>query len=114
MENTPQETGKTFTVPDVIDYISSSVVIKTILKKNTGMVTVSSFDKGEILSKPSSPFETLIQVIEGTAEVMIDDESHKVSAGQAIVVPAHEPALIKAEERFKIITTVIKSGYESF
>jgi quercetin dioxygenase-like cupin family protein len=114
MENTEQEKGIPFIIPDVIDYIPHSVVIKTILKKNTGIVTVSSFEAGEALAKTSSPFDKFVQVIEGKAEIIIDGETYLLNTGQSIIIPAHARNTIKANERFKMISTVVKSGYESF
>jgi len=107
-----QEKGKTFIILDIIEYIPNSVVIKTIIKKTTGNVTVSSVDTGEALTERTSPFDTFIQVIDGKAEVVINKESHSLETGQSIIIPAHSRNIIKANEHFKIISTVIKSGYE--
>lgn len=114
MENKEQEKGIVFTINEIIEYVPNSVLIKTILKKNSGNVTVSSFDSGEALTVKTSPFDTFVQVIEGRAEVLIDDESQSLNAGQSIIIPAHCRNIIKANVRFKIITTIIKSGYERF
>lgn len=112
IENIEQEKGKTFIIVEIIEYIPNSVVIKTIIKKTTGNVTVSSFDKDEALTEKTSPFDTFIQVIDGKAEVVINHESSLLDTGQSIIIPAHSSHIIKANERFKIISTVIKSGYE--
>jgi quercetin dioxygenase-like cupin family protein len=88
------------------------VVIKTIIKKTTGNVSVVSFDSGENLTEKISPFDTFIQIIEGRAEITIDDKSQTLETGAAIIIPAHSKNSIKANERFKMISTVIKSGYE--
>ncbi|MEB2783687.1 cupin domain-containing protein [Algoriphagus persicinus] len=114
MENKEQEKGIAFTVKEIIEYVPNSVVIKTILKKITGNVTVSSFDTGEASTEKTSPFDILIQVIDGKAEVLIDDESKSLDTGQSIIIPAHCRNIIQANVRFKIISTVIKSGYERF
>ena len=112
MENTEQEKGKIFIVVEIIEYVPNSVVIKTIIKKTTGNVTVSSFDSGEALTEKTSPFDTFIQVIDGKAEIVVDDESHLLDTGQSIIIPAHSRNVIKANVRFKILSTVIKSGYD--
>ncbi len=112
VEHIEQEKGKTFTVVEIIEYIPNSVVIKTIIKKTTGNVTASSFDMGEALTEKISPFDTFIQVIDGEAEIVIDDESHVLKTGQSIIIPAHLRSIVKANVRFKMISTVIKSGYE--
>ncbi len=65
-----------------------------------------------MLTEKISPFDTFIQVIEGRAEVVIDDKSNLLETGSSIIIPAHTRNTIKANERFKMISTVIKSGYE--
>ncbi len=113
MENREQEKGKAFIIVEIIEYVPKSVVIKTIIKKTTGNVTVSSFDTGEALTEKTLPFDTFIQVIDGRAEIAINDTSHQLDTGQSMIIPAHSRHIIKAIERFKIISTVIKSGYEA-
>jgi quercetin dioxygenase-like cupin family protein len=110
---TEQEKEKIFIIVEIIEYVSNSVVIKTILKKTTGNVTVSSFDTGEALGERNSAFDTFILVIDGKAEIVINDKSHQLSVGESIIIPAHSRNIIKANERFKIITTIIKSGYDT-
>jgi len=112
MEITEQEKGKTFIIVEIIKYVPNSVVIKTIIKKTSGNVTVSSFDTGEALKEKTSPFDTFIQVIDGKAEIVVNDQSQQLETGQSIIIPAHSRNIIKANVRFKIISTVIKSGYE--
>ncbi|NCA84013.1 MAG: cupin [Clostridia bacterium] len=110
--NAEHEKSKTFIIVEIIEYVPNSVVIKTIIKKTTGNVTVSSFDTGEALTEKTSPFDTFIQVIDGKAEIVIDGNSNLLDTGQSIIIPAHARNVIKANERFKIISTVIKSGYD--
>jgi quercetin dioxygenase-like cupin family protein len=110
---TEQEKEKIFIIVESIEYVSNSVVIKTILKKTTGNVTVSSFDTGEALGERNSAVDTFILVIDGKAEIVINDKSHQLSVGESIIIPAHSRNIIKANERFKIITTIIKSGYDT-
>ncbi len=112
MENTEFIKSKAFKVTEVIDYIPNSVVIKSIIKKITGNITAVSFDSGELLSGKTSPFETFIQIIDGNAEVVIDDKSNLLEAGQSIIIPAHSRNTIKANVKFKMLSTLIKSGYE--
>lgn len=111
-ENLEQEKNTTFIILEIIEYIPNSVVIKTIIKKTTGNVTVSSFDSGEALTEKTSPFDTFIQVIDGKAEIVINGQSHILNTGESIIIPAHSSNIIKANTRFKIISTVIKSGYD--
>ena len=88
------------------------MVIKTIIKKTTGNITVLSFDSGEALTEKISPFDTFVQVIDGKAEIVINDQSHILDIGESIIIPAHSSHIIIANMRFKIISTVIKSGYD--
>lgn len=112
MKNIEVEKSKAFSTTEIIDYIPNAVVKKTILKKTTGNVTAVSVDSGEILTERISPFDTLIQIIEGQAEIVIDDNSHLLKTGQSIIIPAHSKNSLTANERFKMISTIIKSGYE--
>ena len=104
--------GKVLITVEIIEYIPHSVVIKTILKKSSGNISVMSFDEGEGLTEKITPFDTFAQIIEGKAEIIIGGESNMLETGQSIVIPAHAPNLIRAKGRFKMISTVIKSGYE--
>jgi quercetin dioxygenase-like cupin family protein len=99
-------------IVEIIEYVTNSVVIKTIIKKSTGNISVLSFDSGEGLMEKTSPFDTFAQIIEGTANIVIDKVSHLLQSGQGIIIPAHSPNLIKPNGRFKMISTIIKSGYE--
>ncbi len=110
--NAELQKSQSYIVVEIIEYIPNSVVSKTIIKKSTGNVTVMSFDKGEGLSEKISPFDTFVQVIEGKADFVIDKKSHTLNTGQGIIVPAHSSSLINPNGRFKMISTVIKSGYE--
>lgn len=112
MKYTEADKGKSFIILEIIEYVPKSVVIKTIIKKNTGSVKATSVDTGEALSEKTSPFDTFIQVIDGKAEILINNESHILDTGHSIIIPAHAPNRIKAHERFKMISTIIKSGFE--
>jgi quercetin dioxygenase-like cupin family protein len=112
MENPEVEKSKALIIVEIIEYVPNAVVIKTIIKKTTGNVTAVSFDSGENLTEKISPFDTFIQIIEGRAEIWIDNISQTLETGQSIIIPAHYKNSIKANERFKMISTSIKSGYE--
>lgn len=98
---------------EIIEYIPNAVVIKTILKKSTGNISVMSFDSGEGLTEKTTPFDTFVQIIDGKADIVISGVSNSLQTGQSIVIPAHAPNFIKPNGRFKMILTIIKSGYES-
>ncbi|HEX5169492.1 MAG TPA: cupin domain-containing protein [Cyclobacteriaceae bacterium] len=112
METIEIEKSKVFIIVEILEYVSNSVVIKTIIKKTTGNVSAVSFDSGEALMEKISPFDTFIQVIDGKAEIVIDGHSAILETGQSIIIPAHTRNTIKANVRFKMISTIIKSGYE--
>ena len=112
MKNYEVEKGVGFITEDVIEYVSESVKVKSIINKITGNVNVMSFDTGEGIGKKTLAFDSLLQIIDGNAEIIINGNSIFLAAGQSIVIPAHSPNEVKANERFKMILTVIKSGYE--
>jgi quercetin dioxygenase-like cupin family protein len=99
-------------IVELIEYVPNSVLSKTIMKKTTGNVTVVSFDTGEALTEKISPFDTFVQIIEGKAEIIIDKKINSLNCGEGIIIPAHSSHIVKANERFKMTQTVIKSGYE--
>ena len=111
-KNIELEKSKIHIIVEIIEYIPNAVVSKTIIKKSTGNITVSSFDAGEELGDKISPFDTYIQIIDGKAELIIDEKPYVLNIGQGIVIPAHSKHSINANEQFKMIATVIKSGYE--
>ncbi len=112
MDNSELEKSKIHITVEIIEYIPNSVVIKTILKKTTGNISVMSFDSGEGLTEKTTPFDSFIQVIEGQADIVINGQSHLLKTGDSIVIPAHASNLIRPNGRFKLVQTVIKSGYE--
>jgi quercetin dioxygenase-like cupin family protein len=99
-------------IVEILEYLPNSIVSKTIIKKTTGNVTVSSFDAGEELAEKTSPFDTYIQIIEGVAELTIKNKAYKLRLGEGIIIPAHATHCFSATEQFKMISTIIKSGYE--
>jgi quercetin dioxygenase-like cupin family protein len=112
MENVEIEKSITHITVEIIEYIPNSVVIKTILKKSTGNISVMSFDSGEGLTEKTTPYDTFAQIIDGQAEIVIDGKSNFLLTGESIVIPAHAPNFVRPNGRFKMILTIIKSGYE--
>jgi quercetin dioxygenase-like cupin family protein len=112
MEKIEIEKSKKHITVEIIEYLEHSVVSKTILNKSTGNVSVLSFDSGEGLIEKTIPFDTYVQIIEGNAELVISGISSFLSTGHSIVIPAHAPNFVRPNGRFKMIMTVIKSGYE--
>lgn len=97
---------------EIIEYIPNSGVIKTILRKSTGNISVMSFDSVEGLTEKKTPFNTYIQLIDGEAEIIIDGKNQLLKTGDAIVIPAHLGNTIQPNSHFKLIQTIIKSGYD--
>jgi quercetin dioxygenase-like cupin family protein len=112
MKSSEVEKAIAHIIVEIIEYVPNSVVIKSIIKKSTGTISAVSFDIGEALAEKTIPFDTFVQIIDGKAEIVIDGISSFLNTGQSIVIPAHTPNTVKANERFKMISTVIKSGYE--
>lgn len=106
------EKAKTHITVEIIEYIPNAIVMKTILKKSTGNISVMSFDSGEGLTERTAPFDTFVQIIDGEAEIVIAEAPHFLRTGESIVIPAHAPSFVRPNGRFKMIQTVIKSGYE--
>lgn len=103
------EKGKKFSFNDSIGYASKAVVSKHILKKETGNISLFAFDKGEGLSEHTAPFDALVYIVDGKAEIIINGQSHMLDAGETIVMPADVPHALKAAEKFKMVLTMIKS-----
>jgi quercetin dioxygenase-like cupin family protein len=97
---------------EIIEYVPNAVVSKTIIKKTTGNITAISMAIGEELGERTTPFDTYIQIIDGNAEVVLNDKTILLKLGEGLIIPAHAKHSFNANEQFKMITTVIKSGYE--
>lgn len=93
----------------LVDYQSSSIVSREILKGATGKVTLFAFDAGEGLSEHTSPFNALVEIVEVEAEITISGQPHRVTAGELILMPAQQPHALAAVKRFKMILTMIRS-----
>lgn len=106
------EKSKVHIVVEIIEYMTNAVVSKTIVKRITGNVTVFSFAAGEELAEKLCPFDTYIQIIDGAAEISIDRKKYDLKLGEGIIIPAHTVHHFHAFKQFKMLSTVIKSGYE--
>jgi len=94
---------------DLLDYQEGSVVSRTIINKKTGTVTLFAFDEGQGLSEHTAPFDALVYLIEGEAEITISGKPLHLKKGEMVIMPAGEPHALKAVKRFKMILTMIKS-----
>ncbi|MFA5255795.1 MAG: cupin domain-containing protein [Candidatus Omnitrophota bacterium] len=92
----------------MVEYQDGSVVSKEIIKKESGTVTLFAFDKGQGLSEHTAPFDALVNVLDGQAQVRISGEPYIVKEGELIIMPANRPHSVQAIERFKMLLVLIK------
>ena len=94
---------------DLVDYQVGSVVSREIFRKNTGTVTLFAFDEGQGLSEHTAPFDALVYILDGTAEVIISQKPFYLKAGEIIIMPASQPHSLKASKKFKMLLIMIRS-----
>jgi len=108
METKIFEHSSVFRFPEKVDYSTEGIISKQIIDRPMGTVTLFSFDKGQRLSTHSAPFDALVQVIEGMAEIIINGVSFSLSTGDVIIMPAGIPHAVNAVKKFKMVLTMIK------
>jgi quercetin dioxygenase-like cupin family protein len=94
---------------DSITYQQGSVVSKQLIKKDTGNVTLFAFDEGQGLSEHTAPFDAMVFVVEGEAEVTVSKKPYIVKSGEMIIMPANHPHALKALRKFKMLLVMIRS-----
>lgn len=94
---------------DLVSYQEGAVVSRTLLKRDTGNVTLFAFDEGQGLSEHTAPFDALVQLLEGEAEIVISGKPLRANASDMVLMPAHQPHALKALTRFKMLLTMIRS-----
>ena len=94
---------------ELVEYQGDSVVSKTLIDKQAGTVTLFAFDKEQGLSEHAAPYDALVYIVDGAAEVTISGKAHHLAAGEMIVMPANEPHALEAAEKFKMVLVMIKS-----
>lgn len=97
------------TLAGMVDYQKDSVVSRTLIKKEKGTVTLFAFEKGAALSEHTTPFDALVYVVEGKAEISIAKKDYFLEAGQTIVLPANRPHAVKAATKTKMLLTMIRA-----
>ena len=102
-------TGQVAGLIDLVDYQTGSIVSRTIIDKPTGTLTLFSFDKGQGLSEHTAPFDAMVYVIDGEAEVTIAGKPLLVKKGEMVIMPANQPHALRAVSRFKMMLVMIKS-----
>ncbi|MCF8233792.1 MAG: cupin domain-containing protein [Bacteroidales bacterium] len=100
--------SKLFQFDKSVEYADNSVVSKNVLKNDAGNVSLFAFDKDEGLSEHTAPFDALVQIIDGKAEISIDGKPHELGKNDSIIMPANVPHALRAVEKFKMILTMIK------
>jgi quercetin dioxygenase-like cupin family protein len=109
MESNEFEKAKVFSFNESVEYASGGILSKTVLKKETGNISLFSFAKGEALSEHTAPFDAMIQVVDGKGEIIIGGKSYFLEAGQSIIMPADITHAVRAVEEFKMVLTMIRS-----
>ena len=94
---------------DLIGYQDGSVVSRTLIDKKAGTVTLFSFDQGHGLSEHTAPFDAMVYLVDGEAEVIIAGKVNHLKAGEMIIMPANQPHALKAVEKFKMLLVMIRS-----
>jgi quercetin dioxygenase-like cupin family protein len=108
MEKSTFEPGTKFRFNESVDYSKDGIVSKRVLDRVVGNITLFAFDKGQRLSEHSAPFDAMVQVVEGTGEVVINQVPHRLETGDSIIMPANVTHAVNAIEKFKMILTMIK------
>ena len=98
-----------FNYADTVSYQDGAVVSREIVRKPTGNITLFAFDEGQGLSEHTAPFDALVHILEGAAQVTIAGAPFELQAGDAIIMPANEPHALKATQRFKMLLTMIRA-----
>lgn len=108
METNTFEKGKILDFNQLVEYSTNGIISKKVLDNKSGNVTLFSFDKGQRLSEHTAPFDALVQVIDGNAEIIIDGKSNQLKPGQSIIMPANITHAVNAVENFKMLLTMIR------
>jgi len=104
------EKGMVFNYKQAVQYANEAVVSRTIIKKPTGNITLFAFAQGQELSEHTAPFDALVNVVDGKAEIIIDGKSNHLKEGESILMPASIPHAVKANEDFKMVLIMIKEN----
>ncbi|MCB9852234.1 MAG: cupin domain-containing protein [Phycisphaerales bacterium] len=99
-------------IADMIAHNDNAIVSRTLMNKTSGSVTLFAFDEGQRLSEHTSPFDALVHVLEGTAQVTIGGEAKDVAAGQVVLMPANVPHAVSAPQSFKMLLIMLKGDAE--
>lgn len=101
--------AKPLNISEMVSYQEGSIISREIVRKDTGTITLFAFDEGQGLSEHTAPFDAVVQVLDGEATVSIEGQPVTVGRGEIIIMPANRPHAVKADKRFKMLLTMIKS-----
>ena len=102
-------TGQVVRIIGLVDYQAGSVVSRTVIDKSAGTLTLFAFDEGQGLSEHMAPFDALVYILDGEAEVTISGKPFRVKKGEMLIMPANHPHALRAQQRFKMMLVMIKS-----
>ena len=107
--STPFAPARVASIADLVGYQDGAVVSRVIVKKPTGNITLFAFDQEQGLSEHTAPFDALVQMVEGEAEITIAGQPHQLRGGEMILLPANQPHALRAVTRYKMVLTMIRS-----
>ena len=100
--------GRAFDLAALLDYHTDAVVSREVVRKDAGTVTLFAFEKGQGLSEHTAPFDALVYIVDGAAEIRISGKPHRVKKGGMIIMPANKPHSLKARVKFKMLLVMIR------
>jgi quercetin dioxygenase-like cupin family protein len=109
MAETKKLVAKVLRLVDLVDYQDGAVVSREIINKKTGTVTLFAFDRGQGLSEHTAPYDAMVSLLDGQADITISGKTLRLKEGEMVIMPANQPHALKAVGRFKMILTMIKS-----
>jgi len=101
--------GKAQSLHKLVEYSKDSIVSKTILDKPVGTITLFAFDKGQKLSEHTTPYDAVVQILDGKAQLIIGGKEVDVASGQIIIMPSNVPHEVDAKEKFKMLLTMVRA-----
>lgn len=101
--------GSVLTLNELVGYQEGAVVSRTVVDRKIGTITLFAFASGQGLSEHTAPFDAVVQILDGEAEISIDGATQRVSAGQMLIMPAHRPHALRAQQPFKMMLVMIRA-----
>lgn len=107
--NTERISAKVVNLVDLVAYQDNSIVSRTLIDRETGTVTLFAFDEGQALSEHTAPFNALVYIVDGEADIVISGKSLHLKEGEMTIMPAKKPHAVKAAKRFKMLLIMVRS-----